>query len=75
MPAGPRSRQRPRSSRRLPGPRSRTPLLSLRVIEQRPAEGGELVQVVRDASGALLRFAVGADGEPRVVALLAPPPR
>ncbi len=50
-------------------------LFALRVIDQRRAASGEFVHVVRDASGALLRFAVGADGEPRAVALLAPPPR
>ncbi len=50
-------------------------LFTLRLVEQRAAEGGETVQVVRDASGALLSLAVGADGEPRAVSLLAPPPR
>lgn len=50
-------------------------LFALRMVEQRPAPNGEYVEVVRDASGALLRFAVGADGEPRAVALIAPPPR
>jgi hypothetical protein len=50
-------------------------LFTLRVIEQRAARGGEVVEVVRDRSGALLRLAVGADGEPRAVALVAPPPR
>lgn len=50
-------------------------LFSARVEEQRPAAGGEVVQLVRDATGALLRFVVGADGEPRAVTLLAPPPR
>jgi hypothetical protein len=50
-------------------------LFTLRVIEQRAARGGEVVEVVRDRSGALLSFAVGPDGEPRAVALLAPPLR
>ncbi len=50
-------------------------LFALRMVEQRPAPNGEYVEVVRDGSGALLRFAVGADGEPRAVALIAPPPR
>jgi hypothetical protein len=50
-------------------------LFTLRLLEQKAAAGGQVVQVVRDASGALLRFAVGPDGEPRAVALLAPPPR
>ncbi len=50
-------------------------LSSLLVIDQRPAANGEFLQVARDASGALLRFAVGTDGAPRAVALLAPPPR
>ncbi|HET7825400.1 MAG TPA: hypothetical protein VFK90_08700 [Anaeromyxobacter sp.] len=50
-------------------------LFTLRVLEQRPGPAGGVVEVVRDASGALLRFAVGPDGEPRAVALLAPPPR
>jgi hypothetical protein len=50
-------------------------LLTLRVLEQREAAGGEVVQVARDASGALLRFVVGADGEPRAVAVIAPAPR
>jgi hypothetical protein len=45
------------------------------VQDQRPAAGGEVVQLVRDASGALLRVVVGADGEPRAVVVLAPPPR
>jgi hypothetical protein len=49
-------------------------LFRMRVLEQ-AARGGEVVEVVRDASGALLRFAVDPDGEPRAVALLAPPPR
>jgi hypothetical protein len=45
------------------------------MIEQRPAANGEYVHVVRDTSGALLRFAVGVDGEPRAVAVIAPPLR
>jgi hypothetical protein len=47
-------------------------LLTLRVIEQREAAGGEVVQVARDASGALLRYVVAADGEPRAVTVVAP---
>jgi hypothetical protein len=50
-------------------------LLTMRVIEQREAAGGEVVQVARDATGALLRYVVGADGEPRAVTLVAPAPR
>ena len=50
-------------------------LFALRVVDERPAPNGEFVHVVRDASGALLRFAVGTDGEPRGVSSLAPPPR
>jgi hypothetical protein len=50
-------------------------LFTLRVIDQQPAHGGEVVEVVRDATGALLRLAIGRDGEPRAVALVAPPPR
>jgi hypothetical protein len=49
-------------------------LFTMRIIDQRPAPGGEVVHVVRDASGAILRLAVGKDGEPRAVALVAPPP-
>jgi hypothetical protein len=47
---------------------------ALRIVTQQPAAGGEVVHVARDASGALVRFVVAADGEPRAVALLAPPP-
>jgi hypothetical protein len=50
-------------------------LHTMRVIEQREAAGGEVVQVARDVSGALLRYVVGADGEPRAVTLIAPAPR
>jgi hypothetical protein len=50
-------------------------LLSLRLVEQRPAAGGGYVHVARDSSGALVRYAIGADGEPRAVSLLAPVPR
>jgi hypothetical protein len=50
-------------------------IFTLRVLEQRPTTTGEVMQVVRDASGALVRFTIGRDGEPRAVALLAPPPR
>jgi hypothetical protein len=44
------------------------------VLEQRPGPGGSVTQVVRDDSGALLRFHVGDDGEPRGVAVFAPAP-
>lgn len=50
-------------------------LLALALVEQRPASGGEFVHVARDASGALVSYAVGTDGEPRAVSLVAPPPR
>jgi hypothetical protein len=50
-------------------------LLTMHVIEQHEAAGGEVIQVARDASGALLRYVVGADGEPRAVTLVAPAPR
>jgi hypothetical protein len=50
-------------------------LFTAPVVEQRPAAAGEVVEVVRDGSGALLRLVVQADGYPRAVALLAPPPR
>jgi hypothetical protein len=46
----------------------------MRVLEQHAGPGGSMLQVVRDDSGALLRFAVGPDGEPRGVALYAPAP-
>ena len=38
-----------------------------------PAAGGEWVHVARDVSGALVSYTVGVDGEPRAVALVAPP--
>jgi hypothetical protein len=47
-------------------------LLTLRVLEQREAAGGEVVQVARDASGVLLRYVVAPDGEPRAVTVVAP---
>ncbi len=47
---------------------------ALRVVAQQPAAGGEVIEVARDASGALVQVVVAADGEPRAVALLAPPP-
>jgi hypothetical protein len=50
-------------------------LLSMRVVEQRSAAGGEVVQVAHDTSGAVVRYVVGADGEPRAVTLIAPAPR
>jgi hypothetical protein len=46
----------------------------LRVMEQRPGPGGSVEHVVRDDSGALLRFHVGHDGEPRGVSVFAPAP-
>jgi hypothetical protein len=49
-------------------------LLSLRLVSQRQAAGGEYVHVARDASGALVQYVVDAEGEPRAVSLLAPPP-
>lgn len=50
-------------------------LLAMRVIEQRDAAGGEVIHVARDASGAILRYVVGPDGEPRAVTVVAPAPR
>jgi hypothetical protein len=50
-------------------------LLSLRLVEQRLAAGGEFVQVARDdASGAVVRYAVALDGEPRAVVVVGPAP-
>ncbi len=46
-------------------------LLALALVEQRPAAGGEFVHLARDASGALVSYAVGPDGEPRAVAVVA----
>jgi hypothetical protein len=50
-------------------------LLAMRVVEQRDAADGEIVQVVRDASGTVLQYVVGADGEPRGLTVLAPAAR
>lgn len=47
-------------------------LLAMRVVEQRDAAGGEVVHVAHDTSGAVVRYVVGADGEPRAVKLVAP---
>jgi hypothetical protein len=49
-------------------------LLSLAIVEQRPAAAGEFVHLARDVSGVLVSYAVGADGEPRAVTLVAPTP-
>jgi hypothetical protein len=49
-------------------------LFTLPVVSQTPAAGGEVIEVVRDESGAVLRFVVQADGEPRAVVLLEPAP-
>jgi hypothetical protein len=46
----------------------------MRVLEQRPGPAGSVTQVVRDESGALLRYSVGSDGEPRGVVVFAPAP-
>jgi hypothetical protein len=50
-------------------------LFAMRVVEQRDAADGEIVQVVRDASGAVLQYVVGADGEPRGLTVVAPAAR
>jgi hypothetical protein len=44
------------------------------VLSQTEAAGGEVVQVVRDDSGAILRYVVQSNGEVRAVALLEPAP-
>lgn len=49
-------------------------LFTLRIVSEAEAAGGEVVEVVRDESGALLRFVVQPDGEPRAVALVEPGP-
>jgi hypothetical protein len=46
----------------------------MRVVEQRRGPAGSVTQVVRDDSGALLRYSVGPDGEPRGVVVVAPAP-
>jgi hypothetical protein len=46
----------------------------MRVVEQRSGPAGSVTQVVRDDSGALLRYSVGSDGEPRGVVVVAPAP-
>jgi hypothetical protein len=46
-------------------------LLALRLVAQRPAAGGEFLQIARDEeSGATVRYAVARNGEPRAVALV-----
>jgi hypothetical protein len=50
-------------------------LQALRIVQQRDAVGGETIHVVRDDSGAILRYVVDREGEPRAVALIAPAPR
>ncbi|HEX9242101.1 MAG TPA: hypothetical protein VF875_06620, partial [Anaeromyxobacter sp.] len=45
-------------------------LFALPVVEQTFAGGGEVVQVARDESGALIRWVVRADGEPRGLTVL-----
>jgi hypothetical protein len=49
-------------------------LFTLPIVSQTEAAGGEFVHVVRDASGAVLRYVVQADGEARAVVLLEPAP-
>ncbi len=49
-------------------------LFQMRVLDQRPGPGRSVTQMVRDDSGALLQFAVGHDGEPRAVVVVAPAP-
>jgi len=47
-------------------------LFALRILDQREAAGGEVVHLVRDDSGAVLRYVVAPDGEARAVELVAP---
>jgi hypothetical protein len=47
-------------------------LFALPVVEQTFVRDGEVVEVVRDDSGALVRWVVQADGEPRGVTVLEP---
>jgi hypothetical protein len=49
-------------------------IFTMPVVEQTFAGGGEVVQVARDESGALVRWVVQADGEPRAVTVLAEAP-
>ncbi len=49
-------------------------LLTLPLVSQTEAAGGEVVEVVRDDSGALLRFVVQRDGETRAVVVVEPAP-
>jgi hypothetical protein len=45
-------------------------LFRLPVVQQDFVAGGEVLQVSRDESGALVRWVVRADGEPRAVAVV-----
>ena len=45
-------------------------LFALRILEQHDAAGGEVLHLVLDESGALLRYVVAADGEARAVELV-----
>jgi hypothetical protein len=47
-------------------------LLALPLVAQTFAAGGEVVHVARDESGALVRYVIQADGEPRGVTVLEP---
>jgi hypothetical protein len=47
-------------------------LFALPLLEQTFVAGGEVVHVARDESGAIVRYVVRADGEPRAVAVVAP---
>jgi hypothetical protein len=47
-------------------------LYTLPIESQTDAAGGEVVHLVRDDSGALVRYVVQADGEPRAVTVLEP---
>jgi hypothetical protein len=49
-------------------------LFALAVQSQTDATDGEVVQIVRDDSGAILRYVVQADGEPRAAELISPAP-
>ena len=50
-------------------------LSAIPVVEQREAAGGEVVQVARDSSGAVLRYVVNAEGEPRALTIVSRPTR
>jgi hypothetical protein len=47
-------------------------LYTLPLVSQTAAAGGEVVHVARDDSGALVRYVVQADGEPRAVTVIQP---